>query len=144
MVGAILYFGFADAASSTSQQVMSVLENQSLSTSGYAVFWGLSLGVLGVMMFIGGLVKGFKHGHRGRGLKILGAVLLLAFAVVTSYIYANAAAMAVNAASSVLTGDSSISDLENLANIVRSLQWIGAVVYAIGILMNGLAGGHHE
>ncbi|MGN1283653.1 MAG: zinc-ribbon domain-containing protein [Limosilactobacillus sp.] len=144
VIGAILYFGFASSASSTSQQIMSVVENQSLSASGYAVFWGMALGILGVMMFIGGLVNGFKHHHQGRVWKIIGAVLILLFAVVTSYVYANAAEMAVNAAGSVLSGDTSLEDLENLASMVHILPWIGAILYAVGILVNGLAGGHHE
>lgn len=144
IAGLYLHFTFAGQTFSVSNQLSSLITNHGLSNAAYGEIWGISLPLLGGAMLIGGIVNGFKYSSRGIGMKVIGALLLLAFGVSLSYIYANAANMAINTAASILGGNMSAGNLEDIISILRALPWIGAVCYGVGILINGLSEVHHD
>lgn len=144
IVGLFLHFTFAGQTLSASNQLSSLITNHSLSSDAYGEIWGISLPILGGAMLIGGIVNGFKRTSSGTAMKVIGAIMLLAFGIILSYIYANAANMAINAAASILGGNMSISNLEDIISALRALPWIGAVCYGVGILINGLSEARHD
>lgn len=138
IAGGIMYFSNQQAATSVASQATSVIKNGALNSSGYLFFWGISLGLLGVVMFVGGIVNGFKHNSHGHILKVLGAVVLLAFAGICSYIYANLANVGMSAFASIINGQASVSDYSSMYQFMKLLPWIGTFIYAVGILINGV------
>lgn len=139
IVGGIMYFSNRQTATSIASQATSVIKNGALDSSGYLFFWGISLGLLGAVMFIGGIVNGFKHSSHGHILKVLGAIVLLAFAGICSYIYANVANASMSVVASIINGDASVSDYSNMYQFMKLLPWIGTFIYAVGILISGVS-----
>lgn len=139
IIGGLMYFANRQAATNMGNQLISTFENGSLSINGYLTFWGLSLGVIGVAMLIGGIVNGFKRNNHGSTFKILGSIVILAYGVVCSYIYANAINLGINATASIIDGQSSWNDYISLYHYITYLPIIGCFIYAIGILINGVS-----
>ncbi|MCC4412743.1 zinc ribbon domain-containing protein [Limosilactobacillus reuteri] len=139
IIGGFMYFANRQAATNMGNQLILTLENGSLSINGYLTFWGLSLGVMGIAMLIGGIVNGFKRNNYGSTFKVLGSIVILAYGVVCSYIYANAINLGINATASIIDGQSSWNDYISLYHYITYLPIIGCFIYAIGILINGVS-----
>lgn len=136
-LGSIMYFMTKDTAGNWASQGFSILQSGGLSSTAYVNLWGFVFMLMGIPAIIGGIIKGATH-HRGGGaLKSCGLVLAVVYGLACSFIFANAAAVAGQTAAAVITGDTSLSDLESFAQLVRIIPWLAGGLYVIGILING-------
>ena len=139
VLGAIMYFMTRDEAGSFLNQGLSVLQSGGLNSAAYLNLWGFVMLLVGVPAIIGGIIKGATHHLGGGVLKTLGVLLAGGYGLAYSYVFANAAEVAGRTAVATLSGDTSLSDLENLAHLVQIIPWLVIGLYVIGILVNAVS-----
>lgn len=139
VLGAIMYFMTKDETGSLLSQGLSVLQSGGLNGASYLNLWGFVMLLIGVPAVIGGIIKGATHHLGGGVLKTLGVLLAGGYGLAYSYVFANAAEVAGRTAVATLSGDTSLSDLENLAHLVQIIPWLVIGLYVIGILVNAVS-----
>lgn len=140
VIGIVGFFAAQNVGDGTTDimtQLQSVIQNGGLSSDGYFLIWGYVGARLGIMMFVGGLVKGFLHkANNGVTMKALAVLAAVALAGIATYTYMNPAEAAMNAVKAAYQSGASLSDLGNLAGMMSYVPWVVMGIYALGILIN--------
>lgn len=132
VVGFITYYIFKDQASISFTQVKSIIEQGSLSNSGYFAIWGFVCMFSGIEMLIGGSIKLFISKPKLSICKTIGFLLMVLYGIILTYAYSNLVSLASSTAQSLLTGESSINKIQSLIKVIKFIPWLSIMIYVFG------------
>lgn len=141
IVGAVLFLSSKSQTTSYSNQAWSMLQSGSLDVAGYAYIWGAFLFEIGVLAIIGGLFKVILHSKSNKGitLKVIATGMYFITAIVATYIYSNPISTGISVTETFYNNGSSLSDIQNIYNFLKTIPYIVIVVYACGIIKNAMS-----